>query len=238
MKKIIFSLAAVVLSGTMFVANAQETKSLKPVAGDFATELRFTPFDATAFSLNGINVRGRYFLSDNMAVRLDLGFAYSGSKTVNPSATAGSPDEISKTSVTNFNIFPGLELHFANWNRVSLYGGAALGINMRGASASIENVGNTNGDEAKIKGATSAAGANRNSFGFGINVFTGIDVYVYRNLYVGAEMGLSFATSKLGKYETTMSSGSTSTTVKFESTTSTTNVNFYAIPSFRLGWKF
>ncbi|MDR0509544.1 MAG: outer membrane beta-barrel protein [Rikenellaceae bacterium] len=227
MKKIIFTLAFMTFSGAAMVATAQEAS--KPAAGDIAVELNFAPFSGAPFTLEGLNAR--YFISDKLAARVNLDLSINSGKNVTPSSTGDFTD---KASVVDFGLAPGIEYHFGNWNRVSLYGGAQLGISMRSASFNSVRPDVT----YKITGATSDTGENRKYFGFGIEAFTGIDVYVYRNIYVGAEFGLGFNTLKFGTYKEELKASGSTTTTEHKSTSSTSSLSFSATPTFRLGWRF
>jgi opacity protein-like surface antigen len=225
MKKSTIILAALFMSGS--VAAAQEAET--PEAGSFTTEVAFAPFSNEPFGLiNGL--RGRFFLSDEFAIRADLELGYASSSDhhfINNNAD----EEIAKDSRFIFGISPGVEYHFAIYERVSLYAGAAIGVGFFKASRK-ETSTEQGAQEVEISGAN--ANDDRSGLMFGVQAFSGIDVYVYKNLYLGTELGLQYGMVKPFEVETTI--GSTTTTNKDYTLSST--LEFYILPAFRVGWKF
>lgn len=85
--------------------------------------------------------------------------------------------------------------------------------------------------------------SDRGSWRFDAAVFTGLDFYVYKGLYIGTELGLGLKTSKTGKIKTTRET-------RFEGRTEITNIQdnnirlsqttfgFFIEPTLRLGWTF
>ena len=87
---------------------------------------------------------------------------------------------------------------------------------------------------------------------FGINAFTGVDFYIYKGLYLGAELGLGYTykTALKGyaegysKSEVTYFDGSIQTfydnkiDIKYNDKISSGNFAFKCNPMLRLGWKF
>ena len=85
-------------------------------------------------------------------------------------------------------------------------------------------------------------------FAFGAGVFTGVDFYITKGLYVGAELGINFATAKAKNYDfkqqwldydavnNVYSVKNQTTTV--ENNIKATSLKFEVEPALRLGWKF
>jgi hypothetical protein len=235
MRKISIMLVMALIGGKFAVAQDAQVSQV-PSAGSFATEVSLNPFTGTPLRLiNG--VRGRYFLSDKLAVRADLNLSYASS-TAHTFTSAGiTPvvEQIEKNSFFSFDITPGAEYHFATYNRVSLYAGASIVIGFDKASSNTTNAGLVSGVNTEVKGASRVDNINRRSgFNFGLQAFTGIDVYVYKNLYMGAELGYQYSMFKPSEVERTV--GNTTVTEKDYELTS--NLGFYILPAFRLGWKF
>ena len=231
MKKFIFIAAAALACAIS--ANAQE-KQYKPEAMDFSLEMNYTPGTIGRFVLPEYGVKGRLFISDRFAVKLNLGFTTNSDKTVSytqqASSTGNGTTETSsetKETSTLFSIMPGVEYHFGNFNRVSPYVGAAIGI-MAGSSNTIPDI--QNAPETSIK---------RPAFGFGIQASAGVDVYICQGLYAGVELGLGYSYAKDGRGETTTISPDQSVT-KADGPTENMfgSFGFSAIPSLRIGWFF
>ncbi len=231
MKKI-FTLAIVALAAA-FGANAQE--SYAPAKGDFSVEIQVNPFsdNFTTFKLDAL--QGRYFISDKNALRFGIGFGVNSKKDNNSN---NDKDLWTKTTTSTFNINLGFENHFFNYKRVDLYAGAGLGFNMQKI-----NTTNNLGNDRKTTISNSG-----NSFNeFAVKAFTGIDFYVYKGLYVGAELGLKIGAkyfpAQVEKGGTPIdgpNAGQWSNS--YEKSKGNSSSSFvlatYAEPSLRLGWKF
>lgn len=229
MKKFVFVLAAV-LAGAVS-AGAQD--SYKPEAKDFSLELNYTPGvlgtnNSASFSLPEYGVKGRLFLSDRFAVKLNLGF--STNSTNNKTYITNSDNSVTTTEDisgrTSFSIMPGIEYHFGNYKRVSPYVGAAVGINVG------------NGVKRVITGNVSNKTVTP-TFGFAVQAAAGVDVYICKGLYAGLEMGLGYGLDKTGRGKTsTVDNTGATTESQGDSDAITNSFGFFATPSIRVGWFF
>ncbi len=166
MKKLMILVSAVALSGTMF---AQKAGSDNPFSLEGAMNV-----SKEGVSWAAPNLRMRYFIKDNLAVRLTLGRdAVSNTATVsttvydslgNPTTTES--EVTTKNSIMNFGL--AAEYHLAGTDRMSPYFTAGF------------NVGNNTNTDVST---------------FGLNVGAGIDYYVAENIYVGLELGFNYNTS-------------------------------------------
>ena len=79
--------------------------------GDITTEVQVNPFgnDYDMFKISGL--QGRYFFSDDTAIRLGLGLEVNSNKTT---PSEDNKDVWSKGATGMFSINLGLEKHFAN----------------------------------------------------------------------------------------------------------------------------
>ena len=230
MKKFIF--VAVAALACAFSANAQD-KQYKPEAMDFSLEMNYTPGTTGRFVLPEYGVKGRLFLSDRLAVKMNLGFTTNSDKTVayviqqqGGGSTTETSSELKETS-TAFTIMPGVEYHFGDFKRVSPFVGAAIGI-MAGSSNTIPD----------IQGEPNVS-SKKPTFGFGIQASAGVDVYICQGLYAGVELGLGYNYAKEGRGETTTINGDQSVTKEDgKSETMSGSFGFSAIPSLRIGWFF
>ena len=222
MKKIVLSALVAAFS---LCANAQyESK-----AGDIALEVGFNPF-STSFNttrLNGGSINARYFISDKNAVRLNLGFAYDGT------SDKQGDNDVSKHS-GSFSLDLGIENHFASFGRLDLYAGGQLGFSSSFGGAKVGNKELSSGTIADDGWYIAENNVNPCSTTFSLNGFTGINFFVYKNLYVGAEFGVSLSTRSYKDFE--IKEGDT--TIKRESNRSKTSFGLYAEPALHLGWVF
>lgn len=230
MKKFIFIMAAV-LAGAIS-ASAQD--SFKPEAGDFSLELNYTPGilsgnnSSAGFKLPEYGVKGRLFVGDRFAVKLNLGFSTNSTndKTyiTNPDNSVTTTEDISGR--TSFSIMPGIEYHFGNYKRVSPYVGAAVGINV-GNRVSRDITGNVSSKTVSP------------TFGFAVQAAAGVDVYICKGLYAGLEMGLGYGLDKTGRGKTSSVDNTGATTESQGNSDSiTSSFGFFATPSIRVGWFF
>lgn len=222
MKKL---LLAAVCFGMFTVANAESDYS--PEKGDFAVEFGFTPFQAggETFKLNEGMLKARWFFTDKNALRLKLGLGIDNNTETKPSSYHPSftknqmyYDETTETTNknTNFSIMLGYERHLFTKGRFDVYAGLELGYIMEKHSGSetYNYSGNTYDNDNKVSQNLqiqrnvdfcnqSSDGKKTSSHSFNANLFAGADFYVWKNLYLGAELGLNFKTGKSPKYYTT-----------------------------------
>ncbi|MDE6742023.1 MAG: outer membrane beta-barrel protein [Muribaculaceae bacterium] len=229
MKKIL-TLAALTLAAT-FATNAQENYA--PEQGDFSVEIQVNPFsnNFTTFKLDAL--QGRYFFTSDDALRFGIGFGVDSKKD-----NTDDDDLWTKTTNSNFSINLGYEKHFFNYKRIDLYAGAGLGFKMNRIKET-QNLGN---DRQTV---TSNAGDSYNEFV--AKAFTGIDFYVYKGLYVGAEIGIKIGakhfpgqTVKGGFHSGGWQEGSWDNKLEVSKSPSSSSfvLGTYAEPSLRLGWRF
>lgn len=230
-------LAAALLAATATTAVAQEN-SYAPASGDFALEVQFNPFseDFGTFKLD--QIKGRYFMSDNDALRLGIGFGIDNSKTT--ADPDNQSDVWTKGSVNNFSVNLGYERHFFNYKRVDLYAGAGLGFALQSAKSTNQF---KDGDEIVRKQICNEYHDQRSYTEFNIATFTGIDFYVYKGLFVGAELGIKFYTrtypgiyTKGGYNDRYIWSDNKKTDA--QNKISEISLNTYVEPALRLGWTF
>ena len=173
MKKLMILVSAVALSGTMF---AQKAGSDNPYSLEGAMNV-----SKNGVSWNAPELRMRYFIKDNLALRLTFGRDGSSIKTTVPASTTTVTDPITgvitttnipasevttKNSIMNFGL--AAEYHLPGTDRMSPY--FTAGFN--------------------------AGKDSRNDFStFGLNVGAGIDYYIAENIYVGLELGFKYTST-------------------------------------------
>lgn len=225
MKKMILLAAAAVLG---LSANAQKVE--KPSAGTFGLEIQMNPFDQNGhtFSLDGL--KARYFVTDNDAVRLKLGFDV----TKNKSKADWDEKAYNSNTTGNVTLEFGYERHFDLAPRLSAYAGAQIGL-VRDFAKGKSYADKDNYIEYKN---ITAGGNDRAAFGFSIGAITGLDFYVYKSLYLGAELGLGVVSTKTSATTVTTHAGNAESKVEDKSATRSTNASIDIQPQLRLGWNF
>ena len=166
-------------------------------------------------------------------------------------------DDKQKLNTTKFAVNLGYEYHFAKYGRADLYAGAKVGFSMVNNKTTVDNTTAWGYDAAtglskwtnltqEYKGYDNISG-NSNSFAISAGVFTGVDFYITKHLFVGAELGINFKNTKYKDYDvnevkkakTFNTDGATvSLTNKHLVTDKDTELNFYVEPALRLGWTF
>ena len=130
MKK--FNLILAVLA--LFTASGAVVAQTRPGKGSFGTEVQFNPFDQNGktFQLDGLKFR--YFLTDNDALRLKVGFGFDSEKY----KPDDGEDDFVKGKAADLSVDLGYERHFNVAKRLDLYVGAQIGIYKHFASAKSE----------------------------------------------------------------------------------------------------
>lgn len=238
MKKIILAVALMAAVSTSAVAE----NNYKPEAGSFATELNYSfggEHDG-AFELpdqDNYGIKLRYFLNDNWVIRLNFGLGTSSTKNTtynslyedpaDPSKVTGETEDYNTTKTTTFSIMPGFEYHFNKFNRISPYVGAEIGIRT-----------STRKTITEIEKPESRTEVKNPGLGFCVNAITGVDVYIVKGLYVGAELGLGYDMMNYKRGTTTTEAGGTSNEEESNNSTRESSFKFSATPSLRIGWFF
>lgn len=226
MKKIFLAaaLAALVLTSV----NAQE--KYKPEAMTVSTELNYSPGGASdgGFTLPEYGAKVRLHLNENMVARLKLGLNTNTDKTTTFVDNGTEETEVyERITNTTFSIMPGFEYHFAKYERISPYVGGEIGLlassNKRKSDSSVS-------DDRTV--------TTRPGIGFGVNVFTGVDVYLCKGLYLGFELGLGYESMNIKRGSTTTVTGSSTNEDKGTEANLNSSFGFHATPSLRVGWCF
>ncbi len=179
-------------------------------------------------------LKGRYFLSGKDALRLKLNLGVeSTTETTETSFNPEYVDGVARTlsngtakniaKNTDFSFAIGYERHFTTFKRVDIYAGAQLGYGIskwsgeKNEESKSERYDNDNNLDYTITSSSVTKYTNYNggsrfsSKYFNVGAFTGIDFYVYKGLYLGAELGLSFTSGTSPDTYYTQSSNSKTT---------------------------
>ena len=187
MKKLLLSIAIV---ATGFAAFAQ-----KPVAGNITTEMGLSSVLGTPVAPATINtpaalgmLRGRYFLSSDMAIRGSIGFGMGTTKTiVDDDGLPTVVDKSEKTvSTSTFGLAIGIEKHLPGTAKLSPYIGGEIGFGSQTSTNKVTN--STNGSTFTKGDSYSTSGGGIVTFAF--NAMVGADYYITDKVYLGAELGV------------------------------------------------
>lgn len=234
MKKIIFTVAAVIaVVGSSFAQKAT-------LDNPWSLEGGINYSGTGGIDWTAPTIRARYFVNENIAVRVQLGLgdglgtAMSESKTF-LGANAGEEGTLEIKRMA-WNAQVGGEYHLAGTDRLSPY--FALGLNFGGgkSTATTENSDGT----AFVTGLSTERTGGFSMFGVGLGA--GLDVYVIENLYLGVELGLNFDTYNYKDTESTVTMVAGGTTVSTTTTTPGRKETYLSTgamnAAFRLGWRF
>ncbi len=241
MKKL--ALSAILLSS--LVAHSQ-TKISKPTEGAVTAEVGLTGgLNNANFNLNnnaGL-LRFRYFAKDDLAVRVGFS-ARSNNETNNFYGGAGGTQlGTQEVKFNGFAVNLGVEKHFAGSDRLSTYVGADLIFQTTTAK---EEWNNFNGSSYTAGFSRDVKGFNTNgdvsALSYGLRAVAGADYYIAKKLYLGAEFGLGFLSSKNRDTEdriTSTSGGVTTTTVNNQQSSGKSNsIAPAVITGVRIGFQF
>ncbi|WP_018630794.1 hypothetical protein [Niabella aurantiaca] len=194
MKKILFSIFSLAIAAG---ANAQS--EIKPNQGDVTTEFGLSGGVLNSnFELNeqGNLLRFRYFAKETLAFRLGFGLSSTKSTDNVYDTDDDSRKGTYKTGETDFLLNLGVEKHFTGTERLSPYVGGDLLLSVANEKTEFKNTsmsGNdyADGNSGSIKGP--------GSVGFGVRAVVGADYYIAKRVYLGAEAGFGFLSTKLGE---------------------------------------
>lgn len=194
MKKTILLLVAVAFGFTSFAQ--------KPSEGNLLTEANFSLNEwNNEFSLP--NLRFRYFLADDLALRVDL--APRGQSAEN-NFTDGTNTGTQETSTSSFTMRVGAEKHFGGNDKFSPFAAAQLQF---GSNSSTETW--TDFDGTAYSSGFNAEVENGGS-NFGIALGLGADYWITKSFYMGTELGWGWI-SNTEDDGTTKINGNTTTTL-------------------------
>lgn len=256
----------VAIAATMVSGRAVAQNYNLPTAGSINTEVQFNPFsDDDQFQIEGLKVR--YFITDKDAIRLTLGLEMDNK---NDKEFGQAPDEDNevetafynyqtgneenKTKTGKFSIDLGYERHLVKNGRMDLYVGAGLGFETTWSTNNKIDAGRhlkTNAtDPNKVSSydffttETETKGNDAYS-AFRAGIFTGLDFYLYKGLYIGTELGLKFSNKSYKDYEQTVTNNDPQVAQEnrvkettYKNDTSESSLKFSIEPRLRLGWSF
>lgn len=187
--------------------------------GSFGVEINFNPFgggENPVFSTDGL--KARYFISEDMAVRGTLSFSTNLNEAAKYMVNGRFGTETATS--TTFGFTPGFEYHVTKFDKGSVYVGAELGTTFGNQKTTFKV------NESGVNDTNHRA----DIFALGAGVFTGADYFITRKIYIGAELGLNYASVKITPENTDRNLN--------DEYVKESGLGFRATPTFRLGWTF
>ncbi|MDH4471881.1 MAG: outer membrane beta-barrel protein [Fluviicola sp.] len=204
----------------------------KPDASVHNTLEGLINWNTSSLSFTAPSLRYRYFVQDNIAVRVTLGLDNNSTTDnffENGDGTGATGSYESKSNFLNFGI--GAEYHFGGTDRLSPYAGLEI---MLGSGKNTDDGANSDGT-SYVADYTETSEAKASMFG--VNVVAGADYYFAENFYMGLELGLAWSSFTDKEGETSVTTGGTT----FKTVTAEQKSSFLstgAVGTFRLGWRF
>jgi len=179
------------------------------------------------------NLQIRYFFTKNSALRIGLAYQYSSVlREINEVGGDGVGTVEKLNDMLSFNI--GYEKHFRK-NKVSPY----LGGELQFGVGKNEEYGSRT--DAVIFIADYNYSIKKPIGQFGVAVFSGVDFYVFDNLYIGTELGVLFSSihAKAGEYKITNESSLTDAEIITGiPSVKTKSFGIANVGMIKVGWRF
>lgn len=228
MKSLFF--AFTVLSATW--VSAQTTPKFKPQAGNWSTEATFYAQTGSSFLRLGLNdIKVRKFTSDQQALRMRM-LATKNNETTVIVGTQGNMER----SIKEGSIFiaPGFEKHLSGTDRLSPYWGLECVIGKAFYEYNLTN--STNGQTFSNGGNFNTT--TKKAFSVGANAFAGIDFYLGKQIFIGAEVGYGIMYQQYGESAVTITNNGTNVDNRNVPMGKNFGLTLIANPGIRLGIAF
>lgn len=205
------------------------TADYKPEEGSFMMEIGFAPFhtiandsvDGGLINLQGGLLRGVYVATENLELKLGLGFSIF--KDVNDNGQSGDAWHKTTDRTALFSINPGVSYVFDGTDKLSPYVGGELEFGITSTKKTDESEHNK------------TVTKNENGFNtFGVAAVSGFNFYFAKNIFIGAEVKLGVE-MQIDKKPSVESDGKTT---KTETKSHDLVFQPQAVPTLRLGWAF
>jgi outer membrane protein W len=232
MKKLALLVGAIVLTSSAIAQRPTDSNPFSLEGGLSINSLTNT-FSAPALRL-------RYFAAENIAVR--LGIQYNSAKTTNlyyGSTALGVPTADSTGTYVNRKAMTWISIggsyHFSQLEKLSPYVSLDLmigtGTGIAGNDTRTDCVGTSYSDGVSSESTTKSSG-------LGIGIGAGFDYYFAENVFIGAELGMTYMSTndKGGTYSTT--SGGITTSGDVLTVGKSSSFGNSANAAIRLGWRF
>lgn len=224
MKKLILSVAVM---ASALAANAQ----MKPGAGSKSIEINSNLFGGLPFSLQGGGLMLKSYGSETSAMRLGVNLSYGSTKTTAKGDTTSSGTQFYSTSSSlTIGVAPGIEKHMGGTDRLSPYMGVELPIAYKMTSDKVERAVGADVQNVTTKGTGGY-------FSIGVNALAGVNYYLSKGLYCGAELGFGVMYKKDATV-TAKDSAPNAASIKDVPTGSSMSFGPAINGMLRMGWNF
>ena len=224
----------------VFNVAARAENEYAPQGGDFAIELQFNPFSNNFKTFQIDQLAGRYMVNNRDALRFGIGFGIDSSN-LTPYPDNSISSEYAETTIGNLSIDFGYERHFYSHGRIDIYAGVGFGYRYDSAFGKKNEEGYVKYHNISLAiddDGDFVLGENRTSHSFRVNAFTGIDFYVYKGLYVGAELGIRLAYTAYPGYYIEVHDLREIKKYSEHDEFEQISLKTLCEPALRLGWKF
>ncbi len=201
MKKLLIVLMGLLLGTSAWAQKQSEGNITAEYLLDLSNLGLFTPGSGQPYSLFNSAVRARYFLHDDLAVRVHLGVngaSQTENYAENADGTGGKGSRVAKTNQVTFGL--GVEKHFEGNDRLSPFVGFEFLLQSRSASEKWDKYDGIGYNANYTRTITGQATVNGNTYNktssFGAGLYAGFDYYFLENIYVGTEFNLGFTSGK------------------------------------------
>ncbi|MDR1408658.1 MAG: porin family protein [Tannerella sp.] len=227
MKKIFIVLAVVTVG---VITSSAQDGSVKPGKGSFSLEAGFSPFSVTGenIQLHGGQIRAIYSVTDKVGIRLGLGFGVE--MVSNDNGQSGDDWRKTTGNFSNISFTPGIIYNFSGTDRLTPYIGGELIF----ATSSANDVEESRDSKTVTRNLSEDGLFNT----FGLGLFSGFNYYLARNLYAGAELGLSLKSYSLKNTVIEATNNGQTQTMEPKDKASLTSLGTVCTPAIRLGWVF
>lgn len=179
------------------------------------------------------NLQFRYFVNEKGALRIGGAYQYSSvTREVHESGGEGVGTVEKLSNLFMFSV--GYERHFKR-NNVSPYFGGELNLGI----GKIEEYGYRTDSVSFIPGLDYSSKVPTSQFG--VHLFSGVDIYLFENLYIGTEFGFQFMKKDLkrGEFKSENSNSTTEPEI-IENIPSVSTKSFDLVNAgvIRVGWRF
>ncbi|TPE44898.1 hypothetical protein [Pontibacter mangrovi] len=243
------TLAALTSYGQTSQPDSVVVSPLKPLAGKLATELNVNPFNGTISLNNSLNqLKFRYFAKTDLALRLGFNGSKDSRRLESSNAYGTNAyDNKDERSSSTIGVNAGIEKHFKGTRRLSPYIGADLVLEKRTSEQEITSGNSTTTITGAWRESSYSSGYPSQTYytfmqqgysRYGLNLVTGFDFYMAKNLFFGYEASFGFSKRSMDDIEVKQSDSSNSPS----NSADVTNTSFSFGPSLmngvRIGYVF
>jgi opacity protein-like surface antigen len=236
MKKILFT-------GCLVLATA--ATSVAQTYADVAKATTETPFSmgivvsggGTGINFTAPALRLRYFVTDNIAARVQLGFLSSPFAETNrfyenPDGTGG--EGIQEINRSGWMAQVGGEYHLAGTQKLSPYFYLGVNFGAGGETETWEEFDGASYDEDYLSYESTSSQSR-----FGVDFGAGMEFYFVENVYIGLELGLGYSSHTYNDMESSSEINFGGTINTSKGVTAGSKESYFGTQAaFRLGWRF